>query len=251
MIYWILTTPRSGSNYIAAELWRRLGGTPKPMEYFNGEAVATRTDFTPRPDAPIASYLEHLKAHDAHGGVLCVKMLWIQMDACLRYADFLPALAGGRIILLHRRDVIRQAISRYIAEQTNRWVADADNPVTPNVPYNFPAITVDVARMELHNALLRRFLLTHELEHLPVCYEEFAADPEAECERIFTFLGLAPDATAPVAPQPFVRQATSLNEEFYRCYLADERSRFHTGGPKGLVLVSGDGTYRGPPLFPV
>ena len=73
--YWILTTPRSGSNYVAAELWRRLGATPTFMEYFNADALATRAGFTPRPDAPVASYLEHLQATEAHEGVLCVKML--------------------------------------------------------------------------------------------------------------------------------------------------------------------------------
>ena len=70
----------------------------------DGSVVAVTVLF-----ATHASYLEHLQATEAHEGVLCVKMLWLQVDACLRYDDFLPALAGGRIILLHRRDVSRAA----------------------------------------------------------------------------------------------------------------------------------------------
>lgn len=84
MIFWILTTPRSGSNYVTGEIWRRLGGEPKPMEYFNHESVASWPDFTPDPAAPVRSYLDYVFARESVGGMLAVKMLWGQMQACCR-----------------------------------------------------------------------------------------------------------------------------------------------------------------------
>lgn len=269
MIYWILTTPRSGSNYIAAELWRRLGGTPKPMEYFNptwrglgqpprrtvhGDDAATLRfpAYTPRQGAPVAGYLDHLLQTEGRDGILCVKMLWLQVDACCRHADFLPALRSGPIIHLFRRDVIRQGISRYLATQTGQWASREAPSLLPveEVPYDFAAIAANVAYVELHDTLLRRFLLAHGLEHVRACYEDFLADPDAEANRILDLLGLARHRVPPAAWMPYVRQSTVRSDEFYERYVAEERERFRTGGAKGLRGVLDDGVYTGPPLFP-
>jgi LPS sulfotransferase NodH len=240
MIFWILTTPRSGSNYITGEIWRRLGGEPKPMEYFNSESVACRPDFTPDPAAPVRSYLDYLAAREGVRGMLAVKMLWIQVQACCRYADFLSEIAGRKIVCLRRRDVIRQGISLFILLQTGAWASG----VAPrrlrfeDVAYDYEAIASRVARMELHNALLDRFLATFGLDHLSVWYEDFVAAPDAEAARVLAYLGL--DQAAGPLPQAavFARQSTGLDEAFYERFLADERAR-----------LSGDGTFHGPPLF--
>lgn len=249
MIYWILTTPRSGSNYIAADLWRRLGGTPRLMEYFNPEAIAEETDFLPRASDPVTSYLEHLGRRHSHDGVLCVKMLWIQVDACLRYGDFLPALSSGHVIHLRRRDVVSQGISRYIATRTGRWASGSvpAGAADDEVGYDFEEISRNVARMELHDALLRRFLLVHEIAHLRLCYEDYVDSPDGEARRVLAHLGLAERSVPVVGQEAFARQATGRNEEFHRRYLHDERVRYREGGPKGLWSECGDGTYRGPP----
>lgn len=241
MIFWILTTPRSGSNYIAGEIWRGLGGEPKPMEYFNAESVAYRAGFTPDHTAPVRSYLDYLFTRESVGGVLAVKMLWGQVHTCCRYPDFIPELAGRKTIYLRRRDVVRQGVSFHIMRQTGAWASG----VAPRrlrfdeVAYDYDAIAAAVARMELHNALLERFLVTFGLEHLTVWYEDFVATPDAEADRMLAHLGLAKAAGPLPQADVFVGQSSGLNEEFVERFLADERTR-----------LRGDGTYRGPPLFP-
>ena len=241
MIFWILTTPRSGSNYVTGEVWRRLGGTPKPMEYFHPESVKHRPDFTPDPAAPVRSYLDYLWPRESLGGLLAVKMLWSQVEACCRYPDFIPQLAGRKIVVLRRRDVVRQGVSLYITRQTGSWASEVAPRRRPleEVTYDREAIASSVARMELHNAMLERFLVAFGLEHLSVRYEDFAADPEAGSSRILDYLGLAPVTGPRPDAEVFRRQSTDLNEEFLARFLADERTR-----------LCGDGTYRGPPLFP-
>jgi hypothetical protein len=49
MIFWILTTPRLGSNFVTGEIWRRIGGEPRGMEFFDKKAVASHEDFAPGP----------------------------------------------------------------------------------------------------------------------------------------------------------------------------------------------------------
>lgn len=241
MVFWILTTPRSGSNYIAGEIWRRLGGAPKPMEYFNIESVASRPDFTPDPAAPVRSYLDYLMARESLGGVLGVKILWGQVQACCRYPDFLAELAGRKIVHLRRRDIIRQGISFFIMRQTGAWASG----VAPRrmrldeVAYDYAAIAALVARLEDHNARLVRFLDAFGLPHLTVCYEDFAAAPDAEADRILSHLGLEKTAGPPHMAEPFAKQSTLLNEEFRERFLTEERTRLRS-----------DVEFQGPPLFP-
>ena len=241
MHFWILTTPRSGSNFVAGELWRRLGGTPKHMEYFNPGYVRHHPDFVPCSDAPVASYLRYLEEREACRGILCLKMLYFQLQVCCRYPDFLHCLRKGPVILLRRRDVISQGISRYISTRTGSWVSsDAPTHVSvEQVSYDYAAIAANVARMEQHNALLERFLRVEALDCLPVWYEDVVAATDRECDRVLRHLNL-PRAPGPlIADEVFALQATDINREFRERFVEDERRR-----------IGGDGSYRGPPLFP-
>jgi len=239
--YWILTTPRSGSNFIAGEIRRRLGGLPLSGEFFNADIVRVQAGFAADRHAPVRSYLDYLRSHYGIGGILGVKMIWRQVEECCRYPDFLPALAGGGIVFLRRRNVVRQGISHFIAARTKSWTS-AKQPtlVHPaDLDYDRDAIAYSVDRMELHNALLQRFLLVHAFDHLPVWYEDFVADPDGESERILAHLGLERSAGPLSDIELFRVQATDRNDEFYERFLEDERR-----------ALRGDGSYRGPPLFP-
>lgn len=144
-------------------------------------------------------------------------------------------------MVLRRRDVVRQGISLYLTLKTGAWASGVSpSRLRPDeVPYDHEAIASLVDRMERHNAQLDRFVAAFGLKHLGVWYEDFVADPDAGSARILDHLGLAPVVGARPEAEVFRRQATGLNEEFLARFLADERSR-----------LCGDGTYRGPPLFP-
>lgn len=240
MNYWIFTTPRSGSNFIAGEIRRRLGGHPLSSEFFNPDSPR-RKGFVPDPDAPVGSYLDFLRARHAIRGILGIKMLWVQIEQCCRYPDFLSAVEGSGIVFLRRRDVIRQGISLFIAQRTGSWTSSKEpTGIGPfDVEYDHDAIGNAVSRLEVSNAHLQRFLVVRRLDHLTVWYEDFAADPDGESARILAHLRLPPFGGPLSDRQPFAVQATHRNDEFYTRFLEDERRRH-----------SGDGSYRGPPLFP-
>jgi hypothetical protein len=242
MIVWILSTARSGGSYFASEIWRRLGGTPKGLEYFNPDNVARHPSFVADPARPVGSYLDYLFAHESEAGLLVVKMHAWQVKASCRYPDFITQLDGRKVICLRRRDVIRQGISLYIARHTGIWSsAGASRLPKGDAPaYDFDAISTEIRQTEFQNALLGRLFSVFGLDHLTVWYEDFVADPDAESARVLEYLGLQPAPGPWSRDEPFTRQSSRLNDEFRERFLADERSRF-----------CGDGTFRGPPLFPV
>jgi trehalose 2-sulfotransferase len=240
MMYWILTTPRSGSTFVTASLSQRLGKTARAMELFNKEFIGRKTDFAPDKDAPVGSYIKYLMKNRS-SGILGIKVLYNQIEMFAKYCDFASLIAGSKIVYLQRSNVVKQAISLYIATQTQQWTSSPNRPAAREVSqidYSFSSISKAVARMELHNSRLRRFFLVNELQHLSITYEDFAKDPAAASDRVIDYLGLEKLETAPQAKKRYEKQATSMNEEFYNKFISEERSRYF-----------GDGSYLGPPLF--
>jgi len=241
MIVWIFTTTRSGSTYFTGEIWRRLGGKPKIMEYFNPDAVPRQTTLVAHRERPVRSYLDHLVSRESERGLLAVKMLAWQVEASCRYPDFVPQIEGRKIVVLRRRDVIRQGISLSIARSTKVWSSRVASrmPERGAPSHDFEAIREEVRVTERQNALLGRLLAVLRLEHPPVWYEDFVAAPDTESHRVLEYLGLE-RASGPLRSEaPFQRQSSDLNAEFLERFLVDERKR-----------LCGDGTFRGPPLFP-
>ena len=187
MLYWLMTTPRSGSNYVMGEIWRALGGTVHPQEYFNKDIVERPSDFVPEEDQPVQSYIRYLTKKHALNGVLGIKILYSQIQLFTPYRDFMSTVTGHKILYLYRENVIKQGISFYIATKTQRWSSLAKGAAidAADVPYSFAEISNCVARMEQHNTLLRRFFLVNGLSLCPsatrISSRTSTARPRARC----------------------------------------------------------------------
>jgi LPS sulfotransferase NodH len=240
MMYWVFTTPRSGSNFVMASLSQRMGESTRSLELFNKEFIGRLTDFVSDKDAPVGSYLKYLMNKRSRR-ILGVKILYSQIETIAKYRDSVSSIAGSKIVYLYRNNVIKQAISYYIAMKTQQWTSVANRPAATEISqidYSFSSISQAVVRMELHNSLMRRFFLVNDLQYLSITYEEFVKDPAGASDRVLEYLGVEPQERAPDAKARFEKQATSKNEEFYDKFIADERFRNF-----------GNGSYLGPPLF--
>jgi LPS sulfotransferase NodH len=241
MIYWVLTTPRSGGNYVAGEIWRRLGGNPRVKEFLKPKFVESRINFRADATAPVESYVRFLRDKFGVGGILGIKALYSQMEPFFEYRDFISVLENRKIIYLYRNNIIEQGISYYLAKGTQQWsssAAQAPAADTAEIPYDFAKIMSWVKKMELHNTLLKRFLLVNNLKYLSACYEDFVADPGGATSRVMQYIGFAPPDDNPVRVGAFEKQSTTKNDEFYRRVVSDARSQF-----------CGDGSFEGGPLF--
>src|SRR5690606_3937425 len=121
-----------------------------------------------------------------------------------------------RIVFLQRRDLLR----RYLAHQVVRQQTGITNVPAGGTPPDIAPFAVDIDDCLRDIAETRR--RGHEFEaafaahaSLQVEYEDLAADPQAQCERVFAFLGLEP-APVQVATERIVRappQALVRNHE--------------------------------------
>jgi hypothetical protein len=113
--------------------------------------------------------------------------------------------AGLRIVFLHRRDLLRRYLSHQVVlQQTGVTNVPAGEAVPEVAPF---AVDVedclrDIAETRRRAREFEAAFATHP--SLRLDYEDLAADPQGQCDRVFGFLGLPP-APVRVATEKIVR----------------------------------------------
>lgn len=120
------------------------------------------------------------------------------------------------IVFLHRRDLLRRYLSHQVVlRQTGITVVAAGDTPPAVAPFD-----VDIDDLLRDIAETRRRTREFEIAFamhpsLHVDYEDLAADPQAQCDRVFDFLGVEP-APVRVATERIVRasaEALVLNHD--------------------------------------
>jgi LPS sulfotransferase NodH len=241
--YVLCATPRSGSNLLCDGLIRTgLVGTP--LEYFNTRyrrALERRWGC----DGSPASYLRSLYGRrTTAAGYLGVKIQWDQLvplraevletdDREPEFAmslDFLERLLpGAKFLRIIREDVNRQAVSLWLALQTNVWTepevsGDGSPPAATRAFYSFEGI--ERCRRVLENSELHwdRCLRANGIEPHVVVYERLVEDREATIREAVRWL--RPDAdTIDVHPPGIRRRSAELTEQMVERFALDREKR--------------------------
>lgn len=136
--------------------------------------------------------------------------------------QLVEADAALRIVFLHRHDLLRRYLSHQIVlRQTGVTNVPAGGDVPGIEPFevDIQDCLRDIAQTRARTLEFEAAFAAHPSLH--VVYENLAADPQAECERVFDFLGVAPVAVR-VATERIVRappEALVLNYDELRAAL--------------------------------
>lgn len=253
--YVVCATPRSGSNLLCDGLIRTgLVGTP--VEYFNTRyrgALEERWGC----DGSLRSYVRALhERRTTSAGYLGVKVQWDQLvplraealeidDGEPEFAmslDFLARLLPGATYLrIIREDVNRQAVSLWLALQTDVWTqpevnGDGGAPVAMHAFYSFEGI--ERCRRVLENSELHwdRCLRATGIEPHVVVYERLMEDRDATIRDAVR--RLRPDAEAIDVQPPGIRRVNGeLTEEMVERFARDRKQR---PLPNPLELARGE-----------
>jgi hypothetical protein len=112
---------------------------------------------------------------------------------------------GLHIVFLHRRDLLRRYLShQLVLRQTGVTSVPAGGEVPEIAPFEVEVggCLRDIAQTRARAAEFQAAFAGHP--SLRVAYEDLAADPQAECNRVFGFLGVA-QAPVRVATERIVR----------------------------------------------
>jgi LPS sulfotransferase NodH len=252
--YFICCDARTGSSLLAGVLrMTELAG--KPFEYFGPVEIDKpwmRRDEMHVPEeekfTDFRSWRDYiLRAGSEFNGVFGASLHWFQLKYALAtfsaetgpparpvevFRAFFPEV---RFIWLHRRNLVAQAISHYVAISSGVWGLPASRPrpdqsIEARAPYAFSEIDRLVAHAQVAESGWRDTLADAPELTLELTYEELNADIDAAVRKVFAHLGLSL-GTAPV-PQPVLqRQSTEWSRELQRRYREERRAR--GGGPVG------------------
>lgn len=226
----LLFTNRSGSTLVA-EYLRATGRVVAMGEPLNHPIVgrrAARFGLRTFPD-----YLAHeYRRWHQPGTVYGFKASWDQALMLWR-AGILPHyFSNVRWILVQREDLVAQAISFSIAEQTQRWHSfDAGDHPAP--VYDYARILRRVQTLAQSNAALQAVCSLLQLAPCRIDHDAFVAAPEEHTHALADHLGLGEVSIDPERIR-LHRQRDGTSREFRERFLADYRRSFGTdpaGGP--------------------
>jgi LPS sulfotransferase NodH len=210
----IATTPRTGSNLLCSELWRR-GRVGAPWEYFNRSFVvpqlSRRLGCRTRPTY-IASLI---KQRTGRNGVFSVKLFY--EDFQFYRDDLLRYLVGAKIYYVHLvRNSLDDQVNSFIrARRTQMWASTGDqaSPVNIDRSLDSPVERYHVAKglLEQHTKWLSHFERS-DVKPMTIVYERMKFP--IDLERIESLLGVQQDEGAPVETPRLLKQTAGSSNVF-------------------------------------
>jgi LPS sulfotransferase NodH len=189
--YIVCSTSRSGSNLLCRGL-RGTGVAGEPLEYLNPRhrrSLSERWGCGPSLTAYVAALRARRSSAD---GVFGTKLHWTQLESIQAEAKGLPTheppftldsevldslFPGARYVHILRLDVNAQAVSLWMAHQSNVWsLADGEpDSGTEHVRYSFTGINRYRRGLVLGEMHWDRYFRVNGISPIRVVYEDLAA----------------------------------------------------------------------------
>ncbi len=251
--YLVCATQRSGSTLLCKLLAQtEIAGTPKELlllwlrerdrtgEAFWLEVLQKTVDLGSTPN-----------------GVFACKVMANYFPQAMELLRAVPRTAGldafeiaqlafsrPKILHVRRRNILRQAISIYIADHCGIYhMADHEGGADPflgralenydpdynrDVPFDYARIQSQLRSIADGNRYWHETFASHDVEPLEIVYEDLVADRESTLAEALKFLGLEFDADSLKFEVRTSKLANEVNERFYEAYLAEATSRGDT-----------------------
>ncbi len=209
---------RSGSNHIA-EVLRTTGRFVGFDEMLNDVVVQNLS--VKYGVKTFADYVSRVHKEQ----VQAVSQIWglkagPTQIAMLMRSKLIPHLLSPNILLVKRRDIIGQAISFYIADQTHNWTSSDDLKPKETIEYNGDKILLHLRSITNSYALLDQILAVAAFPVSMVYYEDFLDRPNDIVSTLGLTLG--GQALLPRLDKLKLRQQRNdLNDEFRGRFLDD------------------------------
>jgi LPS sulfotransferase NodH len=220
--YLVCSIPRSGSSLLC-ELLAGTGLAGAPAEFFHPDKMAL-LERRWGVDT-LDGYLRELLARKTSpNGVFGTKAHWGQYKPLFGDSDPGEIMPNPRVVLITRRDRLRQAVSWVRALQTLKWT-NTDGPrVERPAVYDHEQITQKLARIDREEENWESLCERHGLVPHRVVYEDFVEAQEDTVRAVLDLLGVEAPADLHLPSPVLDRQADELSDEWVERYLAEAAS---------------------------
>lgn len=255
--YIICTTPRSGS-WLLGDGLASTSVAGNPSELFHHQEIQqhrARWRMDNPSDLTLEGYLRvALLESMTSNGVCGIKLQYEQLAELPRKvqalagprgmspAELLSAIfPGAKYVWLRRRDKVRQAISLYIAWETNEWWSVNDSSWSQTVhrfgkspsprkveasedpQFDPVALAGWESELREEDRNWQVFFETNAIRPLVIDYEDLVSDYSGTITKVLQWLGI-PSAESSIIPPPRLRrQSNARSEEWVALYTALKR----------------------------
>ncbi|MCR2834402.1 Stf0 family sulfotransferase [Parerythrobacter lacustris] len=214
----IASTQRSGSSLLGHYL-EKTGAFGVPLEYFNQSNLAhwrKRFDF-----ADVEQFLDLVEPlRTSAGGVFSIKAHYFQLREVGSIDSLFARYGDCRFVRITRRNLLRQAISRTVAQQTGVWISG--QPETGQPHYDAGLIAANLRALSRQHEQWSLGFATTGTDYMLVEYEDLVADPAETIRRIASYCEVPmTDMAMPDAP-PIKPQTRSLSSEWEDRFLQEQ-----------------------------
>ena len=217
--YMVCSIPRSGSSLLC-ELLANTDVAGAPAEFFHPDKMEVLQEQWGTDT--LDGYMRELLARKTSpNGVFGLKTHWGQYKPLFGESDPRALLPQLRLVLITRRDRLRQSISWVRALQTRKW-ANHDRPMVERpAVFDSDHIGRKLARIEREEQVWESFFERHGIEPQRVVYEDFIEAQEETVRGILETLGIEVPADLHIPPPVLDRQADELSDEWVQRYRAE------------------------------
>ena len=186
--YFICFVNRSGTTYLAERLskTRQMGF---PQEYLNFQSAHAVERLSKRFEvADFRSYLDKLvRRRQSANGIFGTKISFAQLAYLHQKGylkDFFP---NRRFVMVRRRDLVMQAISWFIAEQTRAWASFYSSQEDP--VFDERGIIEKVQEIITEYSRFENYFALTGIQPLRLVYEDLVATPDNALGAVWEHLG--------------------------------------------------------------
>lgn len=223
----IASTPRSGSHMLGHSLIET-GCFGAPFEYLNpGNLARWREQLGVVGTDDVLGEL--MRRRTTPNGVFSIKCHWSHLDAVGGFDRLRERLPDPFFVAIRRSDLLKQAVSYAIAQQTGVWIdGQPSKGIEPT--YNFAQIYACLRELIDHNARWQFALATSGCRWMEVTFEDIRENIAAAVARIATFMDVTLSERAEPAKLMTHKQSNAVNRMWARRFIED----LHASGGKGV-----------------
>lgn len=214
-------TNRCGSNYLV-ELLGSTDYFPVGEEFFNWDTVINNSRI--RKINSFDEYCLFLLEKMRKNNFFISKVSWQQLFMISKLGQIPNLIDSPKFILIKRDNLIDQAISLLIADQTKAWTSYQSSEKNM-IQYDYQRILLIIQKISESNTMFETYFKLFEARYLTLLYEDIYNNPIATIEHICDFLKIT--CKHPELKKMRVKkQRNKINQEFKERFMYDLKQDF-------------------------
>lgn len=217
----ICFTNRCGSNFLA-NVVANTGIFPEAGEFFNWKTIVSTSKR--KNILSFDDYCFYLIGKKTKNNVFMSKIGWEQLLMLGKLGQIPNIFNSSKFIWIQRKDVLGQAISLSIANQTKKWTsAQNSNNIVPE--YRKDNIQKIIKGINLANLNFASYFSLYNASFIKIYYEDFCENIEMNVKKICDFTGKNFQA-ANFKEAKLEVQRNNVNTEFRERFIFDMQKEF-------------------------